>query len=85
MPVLFSYSRCRKGLISSPALYVTHICCFSWRRREPAEGLELTLKPLAYACRNGGGDKGAVGGCVRKGAGKEQRVNVLVLSAGESH
>lgn len=59
-------------------VYATHNCCISWRWKEEAKGLSRTLKPLAYACRNGGRDKGEVG---RKwGRQKEERVNVKVLN-----
>lgn len=63
-------------------MYVTHtsVALAGGGEREERRGLKLTLKPLAYAHRNGGRDKGEVGGHVRKCGGKGERVNVEVLN-----
>lgn len=70
------------GRIACSDVYLTHICCCSWRRSEQARGLRLTFKPLAYTQRNGKGDKGEVGGRVRKCGGEEEQGNAEVLNQG---
>lgn len=42
--------------------------------------MRLTLKPLAYVRRNGRGDKGEVGGHLRKCGGEDEQANAEVLN-----